>query len=66
MTRLRKILSREPVAVVAAVEAVVVLLVTFGVLDADQSTAVVGVVAAVAALIGGGVARRRVTPVSED
>lgn len=66
MTRLVRLLRREPVAVVAAVEAVVVLLVTFGVLDPDQSTAVVGVVAAVAALIGGGVARQRVSPVASD
>jgi uncharacterized membrane protein len=60
-----KVFGREPVAIIAAVQAVILLAVAFGVSVSDQQTAaIVGAVGAILALLGGGVARSRVSPVS--
>lgn len=56
-------IKNEPALLVGVVGAIIVLAVTFGVpIDESQRTAIVGVVGAVVAILGGGTIRTQVTP----
>lgn len=58
--------SAEPALWVGLVEAVIVLLVAFGVpISADQKAAVIGLTSAVLAVVGALVTRSQVSPVSQ-
>ncbi len=56
----------EPAVIVAFVEAIIVLLVAFGVpITSDQKVAIIGLTSAVLAVIGGFVVRSQVTPTTK-
>ena len=65
MEAVQNLFSNEPALVMAVIEAVLVLLVAFGVpISNDQKAAVIGLASAVLALVGGLVVRSQVTPTS--
>jgi uncharacterized membrane protein len=58
--------ASEPALWVGLVEAIIVLLVAFGVpISADQKAAVIGLVSAVLAVVGAIVTRSQVTPTAQ-
>lgn len=59
-------IRREPAAITALVVAVITLIVAFGTpIDDSQRSAIVGLVGAVLAILGGGVVRSQVTPTAK-
>lgn len=56
-------IKNEPVLLTGLVTAIVALVIAFGVpISADQKAAIVGVVTAIVALLGGAVTRSKVSP----
>ena len=66
MNALRNLFANEPAVVIALVDAVLVLAITFGVpISGEQKVAIDGVLAAALAVAAGLVTRSQVTPVAK-
>lgn len=66
MNSISNLIKTEPAVCVAVVDAVVVLLITFGLpITSDQKVAIDGVLTAISAIVAGGVTRQLVTPTSK-